>query len=182
VHFARQGRRRKLALAIALTIACGTLFLGIKGVEYAAKAEEGLLPGSRFNPVDQVWERQSFQRLHPEAARYAAALRKRVMRPDVVTPKPPREAVAPLLRAGVIGGAAEFAMLPSVPRNAHVFFGLYFLMTGLHALHVVIGVGVWIWLLSRAALSVAAVDYAALYWHLVDVIWIYLFPLLYLSH
>jgi cytochrome c oxidase subunit 3 len=61
-------------------------------------------------------------------------------------------------------------------------------MTGLHGVHVLGGIGVWLWLLWRAARSefgpryFGPVDGAALYWHLVDLIWIYLFPLLYLIH
>jgi cytochrome c oxidase subunit III len=184
VYFARRAARRKLMLSIVLTVALGTAFLVIKGVEYAAKAEEGLLPGSRFNPSQELWERESFKRLHPQAASYARALRAG----SASARRPKREAIEPLLRAGVLGKAAEYPALPSVPRNAHVFFGIYLLMTGLHAVHVLLGLAVWIWLLTRAAAGSltagrwSAVEYTALYWHLVDVIWIYLFPLLYLSH
>lgn len=70
--------------------------------------------------------------------------------------------------------------------NAHLFFGMYFLMTGLHAIHVVIGMSVLSWVTWRAMKGEfyedynTPVDLAALYWHLVDLIWIYLFPLLYL--
>lgn len=66
------------------------------------------------------------------------------------------------------------------------FFGLYYCMTGLHALHVVIGMAILIWVLRLAQRDRFSPDYytpvevGALYWHLVDAIWIYLFPLLYL--
>lgn len=72
------------------------------------------------------------------------------------------------------------------PANLHVFFGIYFMMTGVHGLHVVIGIGVMIWILIRNMRGefgkefFTPVDLTALYWHLVDLIWIYLFPLLYL--
>lgn len=74
------------------------------------------------------------------------------------------------------------------PRHASVFFSIYFFMTGLHGVHVVAGIITWLWLLRRALRGefgpqhFGAIDYAALYWHLVDLIWIYLFPLLYLIH
>ena len=74
------------------------------------------------------------------------------------------------------------------PRNLHLFFSIYFAMTGLHALHIVIGMGLIGWILSRAmkghfsAEYYGPVDFVGLYWHLVDLIWIYLFPLLYLIH
>lgn len=67
-----------------------------------------------------------------------------------------------------------------------MYFGLYYCMTGLHALHVVIGMGILGWVYSLARKNRFSKDYytpvevGALYWHLVDLIWIYLFPLLYL--
>ena len=75
-----------------------------------------------------------------------------------------------------------------VPKNVQIFFGVYFVMTGLHAFHVIAGMIVIGWLLKRAVRgdfgphNFAAGDYGGLYWHLVDLIWIYLFPLLYLIH
>jgi cytochrome c oxidase subunit 3 len=72
------------------------------------------------------------------------------------------------------------------PANAHLFFGLYFLMTGLHGIHVVIGMIVILWLMWRLQRGdftkrhYAAVECGGLYWHIVDVIWIFLFPLWYL--
>ena len=70
--------------------------------------------------------------------------------------------------------------------EGHVFFSLYFMMTGVHALHIIIGIGVLIWILKRNLSGefskdfFTPVDIVALYWHLVDLVWIYLFPLLYL--
>ena len=72
------------------------------------------------------------------------------------------------------------------PANAHLFFGLYFMMTGLHGIHVVIGMLVILWLMWRLHRGhftkryYAAVECGGLYWHIVDVIWIFLFPLWYL--
>jgi cytochrome c oxidase subunit 3 len=69
---------------------------------------------------------------------------------------------------------------------AELFFGFYFTMTGIHALHMVIGIGVLAILLvpaRRGAYSgsyFAPIELAGLYWHFVDIIWIFLFPLLYL--
>lgn len=67
-----------------------------------------------------------------------------------------------------------------------LFFSIYFVMTGVHGLHVLIGVGVILWLYFRAdrgefnSQNHSAVENVGLYWHLVDLIWIFLFPLLYL--
>jgi len=67
-----------------------------------------------------------------------------------------------------------------------IFFSIYYVMTGLHAIHILAGMGVMVWLLWRSLRGdfgpdyFGPVDYVGLYWHLVDLIWIYLFPLLYL--
>lgn len=93
-----------------------------------------------------------------------------------------------LARETAEGAGASGHAVVDRPRNAQVFFGIYFAMTGLHALHVIAGMLAWIWILRRAIRGdfgsgyFTPVDLVALYWHLVDLIWIYLFPLLYLIH
>ncbi len=70
--------------------------------------------------------------------------------------------------------------------QVQIFMSLYFMMTGLHALHMLIGFGVlaWIaWMAHRERFSPewnSHVEMAGLYWHFVDIVWIFLFPLLYL--
>jgi cytochrome c oxidase subunit 3 len=77
-------------------------------------------------------------------------------------------------------------LAPELQGQAQLFFSLYFAMTGLHALHMVIGAGImialtiWAYKGRYSADYVTPVDVGGLYWHFVDVIWIYLFPLLYL--
>ena len=72
------------------------------------------------------------------------------------------------------------------PQHAQIFFALYFIMTGLHALHMIIGLGIFTWLLIMAWRGYFTPHYhtpleiGGLYWHFVDIVWIYLFPLLYL--
>jgi cytochrome c oxidase subunit III len=70
--------------------------------------------------------------------------------------------------------------------NAALFFSFYFVMTGLHGIHVLIGMGAiaWVyWRMNRGHFNsrkFGAVEFVGLYWHIVDLIWIFLFPLLYL--
>jgi cytochrome c oxidase subunit 3 len=70
--------------------------------------------------------------------------------------------------------------------QAQLFFGVYFAATGLHALHMVIGLGLLTWLVRQAgrgrfsAAYYTPVELMGLYWHFVDIVWIFLFPLLYL--
>jgi mono/diheme cytochrome c family protein len=75
---------------------------------------------------------------------------------------------------------------PDRPANVHLFFGIYYLMTGLHGIHVLVGM-ILISVLAMRAIAGAfgpryftPVDLTGLYWHVVDLIWIFLFPLLYL--
>ena len=78
------------------------------------------------------------------------------------------------------------AVLMSKPPGEILYFGLYFMMTGLHALHVIIGMAILAVIIRFIARGKAtqqksaALENAGLYWHLVDIIWIFLFPLFYL--
>ena len=79
------------------------------------------------------------------------------------------------------------AHLATLPPGEQIFFGLYFTMTGLHGLHVIAGMGVLAWVLHMMAKDQVRPDQyihlenGGLYWHLVDVIWIFLLPLFYLA-
>jgi cytochrome c oxidase subunit 3 len=71
-------------------------------------------------------------------------------------------------------------------QNAQLYFSLYFMMTGLHALHMIVGVGLLLVIVARAARGhfspqyYSPVEVFGLYWHFVDIVWIFLYPLLYL--
>jgi cytochrome c oxidase subunit 3 len=72
------------------------------------------------------------------------------------------------------------------PKKVELFFSLYFIMTGLHALHMVIGIAVLLVLAIAAARGAfdggrfTHIEMTGLYWHFVDIVWVFLFPLLYL--
>ncbi len=80
---------------------------------------------------------------------------------------------------GITFGQGEHDTLP-------LFFGLYYTITGLHALHIIVGIGLLIWMVIKTAKGYFYSEYftplenVGLYWHLVDLVWIFLFPLLYL--
>ena len=71
-------------------------------------------------------------------------------------------------------------------RHAQIFFSLYFVMTGLHAIHMIIGIGImlvmlwWAWRGTITSAYYSPIEISGLYWHFVDIVWIFLFPLLYL--
>jgi cytochrome c oxidase subunit 3 len=83
-------------------------------------------------------------------------------------------------------GLNEKPIPPDMAQKTQIFFFLYFAMTGMHALHMVIGIGLLCWLMWRAQRGdfssgyVAPIENFGLYWHFVDIVWLFLFPLLYL--
>jgi cytochrome c oxidase subunit 3 len=143
VRASQLGQRTLLIALLSLTLLGGCGFMGIKYVEYKAKWEHGLLPGTHFS--------------HQDEGESAAA-----------------------------AGAAKPGTHGKRPSNVQIFFGIYFLMTGLHGIHVLAGMGAIVWILVRSIKGqfgpayYTPVDFVGLYWHLVDLIWIFLFPLLYL--
>jgi cytochrome c oxidase subunit 3 len=130
VWASQAGKKKLIPIFLIATLVLGTVFLGIKGVEYHDKYVEHHIPGANF-------------RFEPGA--------------DVAT-------------------------------NAHaqLFFSLYFAMTGLHAVHMIVGAGLLLWLLKESLRGRftpqynTPVELVGLYWHFVDIVWIFLFPLLYL--
>ena len=126
VRAAALGHRKQIVLFLIATVVLGSIFLGIKIVEYGDKFEHHLVPGAHF------------QFAGPNA------------------------------------------------RPAQIFYSLYFAMTGLHALHMIIGIPIILvlaWMAHRGRFGPAyhtPVEMTGLYWHFVDIVWIFLFPLLYL--
>jgi len=127
VYAGQQASRKWQLIFLGLTLVLGLTFLGVKGVEYAEKFRDHLVPGAGF-----AWEGQA------------------------------------------------------VPHHVEIFYSLYFAMTGLHALHMVVGAGLIIWLMVMSARGKftrewsTPIEIGGLYWHFVDIVWIFLFPLLYL--
>ena len=103
--------------------------------------------------------------------------------PAIMTPS---ETMYPIDQTAIARYADED---DNAPPMARTFFSLYFFMTGVHGIHIIAGIIVIGWLLWRVVRNpgnefhadyFGPVDYVGLYWHLVDLVWIYLFPLLYL--
>ena len=107
---------------------------------------------------------------------------------EVSNIKPAPRGPAGLSAEAVAAAGHGTAELAAEPRNVRTFFAIYFAMTGLHALHVLGGMVVIFIMLVLAAKGrfnseyYTPVDLTGLFWHLVDLIWIFLFPLLYLIH
>jgi cytochrome c oxidase subunit 3 len=84
------------------------------------------------------------------------------------------------------GKQADKPLAPDMAAKTEVYFSLYFAMTGMHALHMIIGIALLCGMLFKATRggymdgNIAFVENFGLYWHFVDIVWIFLFPLLYL--
>jgi len=150
VRAARTNQRRATVNWLIATMFLGCVFLGVKVIEYADKFEHHHVPGPNF-----VWAEPGHE---APAAEGGAATSHRGPSPD----------------------AANFQ------EHTQIFFSLYFTMTGLHALHMIIGVGLMMvitWMAWKDRFDehyYTPVEMSGLYWHFVDIVWIYLFPLLYL--
>lgn len=198
VWAAQRGRRVMLSVMLALTLLGGLGFLGIKYVEYKHKWEAGLLWGRHYQPLYPPGHHGQDAAPHtpatpapapPAAAAPAETPPPAALSADAADPSwnlhsfesGPRGLLLP-------GNEPPAAAEPQPVRNVHIFFGIYFCMTGLHGLHVIAGLIVIGWLLVGTLAGrysggyFTPVEVGGLYWHLVDLIWIYLFPLLYLIH
>ena len=216
VTYAQMNKQRALVICLILTFfgACG--FMVIKYFEYTHKFHEGIYPGAAFynGPADrahsQYWvegrpiiTRERLLELNRELAEAPAAGTGADSRRE--RERPVAQAELSTIAPAEIGprGLGEDPRVelqprtgdyppphplqdPNRPTNAHLFFNIYFMMTGLHGIHVLIGMIVIGWLTVRAMKGhfnseyFTPVDLGGLYWHIVDLIWIFLFPLFYL--
>lgn len=161
VRASQLGQKKVLIINLVLTLLCACGFLGIKYVEYKHKWEAGLLWARDFHP--------DMAHLSGEHGSHGSEGDSHAKADDHST------------------GHGD-PSLEGVPQNAGIFFSIYFCLTGLHGIHILAGMAAIIWILVRSIRGdftpeyYGPVDFVGLYWHLVDLVWIYLFPLLYLIH
>ena len=195
VRASQLGQQKLLVTLLSLTLLGGCGFMGIKFVEYKEKWEHGLLPGTHFRPHAEAAAERGAAAGKGEADPAAPAT---MAAPPPAAPEGAFVVDHSRIRPSAAGPAgtitaaelarenAERAGVEKRPSNTQIFFGIYFLMTGLHGIHVLVGMGAIFWILLRALRGefgpsyFTPVDFVGLYWHLVDLIWIFLFPLLYL--
>lgn len=168
VYHAQMKHREKQMMYIGITIIFAFAFLVIKSFEWKQKFEDHHVPGVSFQYVREG---------HGASEGH-----------ETKTPAPPK--VTPAVEAHTASGASTVipkdTVEPEFSGKAQLFFCLYFAMTGLHAFHVIIGIlimGVLFFMLMFKHPNVdyyMPVELAGLYWHFVDIVWIFLFPLFYL--
>ncbi len=159
VWSAQTSKKTLVTLSLIATLVLGTVFLGIKVVEYKQKFDHHLIPGHSFDIT--------YCSKNPSACGISG----KALDDEV---KEIREGVE------TEGGVT------ALNAHAQLYFSLYFGMTGLHALHMIVGAGLLLWLILESrkgrfdANYNTPVENIGLYWHFVDIVWIFLFPLLYL--
>jgi len=162
VSAAQRGAQKALRGFIVATMLLGLVFLGIKGVEYHEKYVEHHIPGGVFGYFDATHHIAGLpecSKAHEDGCNIGEDLLKEGKTPEA---------------------AAQ------ISNQTEIFFVFYFAMIGLHAFHMIIGFGLMAWLLWLSRDNRFGPDYytpvelGGLYWHFVDIVWIFLFPLLYL--
>lgn len=206
VYYAQKGNRNMQVILIVLTMIFGTVFLGVKAVEYTDKYNHGLIPFANWNKKTKE---------SPKGEEHKADHSRNFVLPfetkaSAAETKPGAEEHPYSNKTGVFqwkdislaqmgekeGYLTDWEKVgyysngkldeKKFEEKVRIFFWIYFCMTGLHALHMVIGLGIMAWLLWKAWLGTysaayySPVEMSGLYWHFVDIVWIFLFPLLYL--
>jgi cytochrome c oxidase subunit 3 len=155
VWSAQVGKKKFVSGFLIATLGLGTIFLGVKAVEYKQKYDHHLIPGHGFD--------MRYRSAHPLPG---DNLKELALEKEEVE--------------------KAIAKDPDINYHGQLYFSLYFGMTGLHALHMIIGAGLLLWLIKESFAGRytpqynTPVEIVGLYWHFVDIVWIYLFPLLYL--
>jgi cytochrome c oxidase subunit III len=200
VYYAQKGNRNMQVILILLTMFFGAVFLGVKAIEYTDKYNHGFVPVTGWNKKIKADAGAHHEASKPcwEVDHNAPAVEHPNPRGDfqwadcsLVKQALDEQAQDPkgtyLTSAERIGYFSNNQIDADKFRDkVRIFFWIYFVMTGLHALHMIVGLGLMTWLLWKAWKATFGPDYFApvemsgLYWHFVDIVWIFLFPLLYL--
>jgi cytochrome c oxidase subunit III len=165
VWAAQVGKKKQITGFLIATLILGSAFLGVKAIEYKQKYDHHLIPGHSFDI--------GFCARSAEACGLSEK--------DLATEREELERAVAVEDKNDPGNG-----LANLNSHAQLYFSLYFGMTGLHALHMIIGAGLLVWLIIESFRERygpgynTPVEVTGLYWHFVDIVWIYLFPLLYL--
>jgi cytochrome c oxidase subunit 3 len=156
VRAAQLGKRRLQVRMLLLTLVFGLAFLGIKAKEWGDKYREHHIPTFDYNVIGGEGD--------------LIKGHEKMLGLDQLQNVPAKRRVREM----------------EIQRHTQVFYSLYFALTGMHALHMIVGVGIFTvitWMAWKGRFTPqyhTPLEIAGLYWHFVDIVWIYLFPLLYL--
>jgi cytochrome c oxidase subunit 3 len=216
VRFAQTNKKNAMLICLVLTFMGAVGFMVIKYFEYTHKIHEHLVWGKTFYVPPHTEEGEA-EKMALSTAPPAPPATLTVANPAApavptlaATPPVEASAIKPASAAPAgLATAREMAKAehlpveghdpamahptlhladPKMPANTHLFFAIYYCMTGLHGIHVLAGMVMLAWLIWRGARGDFSSDYftpvdvGGLYWHIVDLVWIFLFPLFYLIH
>jgi len=163
-----------LRLFLGLTLFFGCFFLVIKAYEWHHEYEVGLLPGKNFG-----YAVHGHDHAHTEAKHVGdhAHDHDHASSPGAVAAR----------QITVTDRDGKTPLTPDKLKGLQMAFLFYFMITGLHATHMVVGISVmgvhWVWTFFYPRFGVddyTPIEVSGLYWHFVDVVWIFVFPILYL--
>jgi len=190
VYYAQKGNRNMQVILIIATMFFGAVFLGVKAIEYTDKYNHGLVPVNGLNKKIKAHEKTAGETEAKTEEHHANP------RGEFQWLDEDKHGVKIVLEAQKQGHLTKYEELGyftngeydnhKFTEKVRIFFWIYFVMTGLHALHMIVGLGLMAWLLvmawrgSYTAEYYSPVEISGLYWHFVDIVWIFLFPLLYL--
>lgn len=213
VYYAQKGKRMMQVYLIIATMLFGTTFLVVKYFEYSDKYHHGLVPVTGLNmrtkATGQTEQKATSERpstqIEPESRPKNSLDAPKAEAPKAEAPYAnPRgefqwndakgdKIILEAREKGYLTPHEEIGYFTNgeldnnkVRDKVRIFFWIYFVMTGLHALHMIVGLGIMTWLLWTAWRGAYSAEYyspvemSGLYWHFVDIVWIFLFPLLYL--
>ena len=173
VWSAETSRKKAIVVWLIATLVLGSVFLGIKVVEYKQKFDHHLVPGRNFDIT------------YCSNSRNPCGLNAKDFENEQKEVREAIEAEGDYAKEQGFSYPGTMGMT-AVNAHAQLYFSLYFGMTGLHALHMIVGAGLLLYLILEArkgrfdANYNTPVENIGLYWHFVDIVWIFLFPLLYL--
>ena len=200
VHAASMKNKKQLITMMCVTWVLGLAFLGIKSVEWTNDYKEGLVPGLNWNP-ETTLSHYGYVLANPTGTNGQAYLGDG--RPETVKEYGERR-LAEVHAATAAEGGGEHGAEAAPAAEGHggghggfhgvvngmqmqMFFVIYFCMAGLHAIHMIIGLvllGIFIRHarndIFTASSNAQPVEIFGLYWHFVDIVWVFLYPLLYL--
>ena len=208
VHNAQIGQRIKTILWLGTVVVCALVFMLVKYFEYTNKLHEGLYPDRNFNYARALYilktEHAAGHGGHEnpranrawtamkEAEKAGAKLSEEGLEIPAKLISQPEAGVDQRLAAiptGTVAFAvpdASYTKYQSEANHARLFMSVYFSMTGLHGIHVSLGILMMVLLMGFYWFKHPCVDdympleMIGLYWHFVDIVWIFLFPLMYL--
>ena len=184
IRAAKLGRRGELIRWLLVTAGLGTAFMVMKGFEYAEDFHEKYVPGtlfrSQYGPADAELKAAARSRqeagLPPLTNEQIADFHFQGHYQHWTEDLAKNNAKHPLGEAGHIDAG-----------KVQLFLCFYYIMTGIHGIHIIVGIGCILWLVWEAwrgtipPENYSTVEVVSLYWHLVDAIWLFLMPLLYLA-